>query len=196
MAEHPFHRTLHRRRRGAHPLGIALGRPQLLGLSYKVRPIHDPQFNHGASQLSLMIQSIRTALRGLTKATVFFLGLLSSSHPSPYLQSLSDSLIPILEDQPRLYQFQTEREFTRARRRWEGQVKTLRVELHHVPEDEATRSDGSHNWWNGLSNIVAILEGREEVLMKVIGELGGGWKEVCAAWGVFVDPRLRRQELP
>lgn len=75
-------------------------------------------------------------------------------------------------------------------------MKALRVELHHVPEDEETRFDGWDNWWDRLSDIVAILEGREEVLMRVIQDLGGGWKEVCAAWGVFVDPRLRRQELP
>ena len=141
-----------------------------------------------------MIQFIRTALRGLTKASVFFLNLLSSSHPSPYLQSLSQSLIPILEGQPHLSQFQTEREFALAHRRWNNRVKELRVELPQVPEE--SRFDGFDNWWNRLSDIVAILEGREEVLMRVIPELGGGWKEVCAAWGVFVDPRLRRQELP
>lgn len=75
-------------------------------------------------------------------------------------------------------------------------MKALRVELHHVPDDEESRSDGYDNWWDRLSDIVAILEGREDVLMRVIQDLGGGWKEVCAAWGVFVDPRLRRQELP
>jgi len=143
-----------------------------------------------------MIQSIRTALRGLTKATVFFLNLLSSSHPSSYLRSLSDSLIPILEDQPRLQQFKTEREFTLAHHRWNNQVKALRVELAHVPEDEQVRFDGWDNWWDRLSDIVAVLEGREDALIRVIQDLGGGWKEVCAAWGVFVDPRLRRQELP
>ena len=75
-------------------------------------------------------------------------------------------------------------------------MKALRVELHYVPEDEGSRFDGWDNWWDRLSDIVGILEGREEVLMRVVQDLGGGWKEVCAAWGVFVDPRLRRQELP
>ena len=75
-------------------------------------------------------------------------------------------------------------------------MKALRVELHYVPEDEESRFDGWDNWWDRLSDIVAILEGREDVLMRVIQDLGGGWKEVCAAWGVFVDPRLRRQEIP
>jgi nuclear pore complex protein Nup85 len=120
---------------------------------------------------------IRTALRGLTKATVFFLKLLSSSHPSSYLQSLSDSLIPILEDQPRLQQFKTEREFTLAHHRWKNQVKALRVELHHVPEDEETRFDGWDNWWDRLSDIVAILEGREDVLMKLSKILGEDGKK-------------------
>jgi len=143
-----------------------------------------------------MIRLIRAALRGMTKATAFFLKLLSSSHPSSYLQSLSDSLIPILDDKPRLPEFKTEREFTVAHHRWKNQVKALRVELGHVPEDEESRFDGWDNWWDRLSDIVGILEGREDVLTRVIQDLSGGWKEVCAAWGVFVDPRLRRQELP
>ena len=143
-----------------------------------------------------MIHLIRTAIRGLTKATVFFLKLLSSSHPSFYLQSHSESLITILEDQPHLEQFQTEREFTIAHRRWNNQVKVLRVELSRVPDDEKKNTDDTGGWWDRLSDIVAILEGRDEVLIRVIPELGGGWKEVCAAWGIFVDPRLRRQELP
>ena len=75
-------------------------------------------------------------------------------------------------------------------------MKAMRVELSRVPEDERSNFDGFDSWWGRLSDIVAILEGRDDVLIRVIRELGGGWKEVCAAWGVFVDPRLRRQELP
>lgn len=127
---------------------------------------------------------------------MFFLKLLSTSHPSSHLQSLSEALIPLLQNQPRLSQFTTERDFTLAHHRWKNQVKGLRVELDRVPENQETRSDGWDNWWDRVSDVVGILEGREDVLIRVIQDLGGDWKEVCAGWAVFVDPRLRRQELP
>ena len=47
-----------------------------------------------------------------------------------------------------------------------------------------------------MSDIVGVLEGRVEVLKRVCDDLGADWKEVCVAWTIFVDPRLRRQELP
>lgn len=117
-----------------------------------------------------------------------------SNHPSPNLQRLTQHLVPLLANHPRLHQFNAERDFAVASRRWKDKVKTLRIELDHVPEDD--REDGFDNWWDRLSDIVSILEGRQEVLKRVCNELGADWKEVCIAWGIFVDPRLRRQELP
>lgn len=73
-------------------------------------------------------------------------------------------------------------------------MKTLRLELDRVPEDD--RSDGFDDWWDRFSDIVSILEGRAEVLKRLCLDLGASWKEVCVAWGIFVDPRLRRQDLP
>lgn len=66
--------------------------------------------------------------------------------------------------------------------------------MDQVPEAE--RTDDFDNWWDRLSDIVGILEGRGEIVQRVCEELGADWKEVCATWGVFVDPRLRRQDLP
>jgi len=72
-------------------------------------------------------------------------------------------------------------------------VKALRIELDYVSED--SRFDDFENWWDRLSDIVGILEGRPEILMRVCEELGADWKEVCVTWTVFVDPRSRRQDL-
>lgn len=135
----------------------------------------------------------RSILRGLSKATLFFLGVLSR-HPSEDLQDLTKSLAPLIESQPRLQNFSAERDFAYASRRWRDKVKALRIDMERVPEDD--RYDDFDNWWGRLSDIVGILEGRVEVIQRVCIELGSDWKEVCAAWGVFVDARLRRQDLP
>ncbi|KAH8991666.1 Nup85 nucleoporin-domain-containing protein [Lactarius akahatsu] len=95
---------------------------------------------------------------------------------------------------PRIVQFSTEREFVVALRRWKEKVKSLRLELDRVPED--AREDDFENWWKPFSNIVGILEGRPEIIQNICIELNADWKEVCAAWSIFVNHRLRRQDLP
>ncbi|RDX54141.1 hypothetical protein OH76DRAFT_1552905 [Lentinus brumalis] len=153
-------------------------------LSSQERPWEDPAF---------WPYLIRTSLRGLSKASAFFLDVLSK-HPSPYLQSLAQQLTPLLTNQPRLRHFSAERDFAVASRRWKDKVKTLRLELDRVPESE--REDDFENWWDRFSDIVGIVEGRGDVIKKVCAELGADWKEVCAVWGIFVDTRLRREDLP
>ncbi|KAF9526094.1 Nup85 nucleoporin-domain-containing protein [Crepidotus variabilis] len=135
----------------------------------------------------------RAILRGLSKASLFFLGALQQ-HPSDNLQRLTSTLIPLIETQPRLVNFAAEKDFAYAMRRWSDKVKALRIDMDRVPEND--RFDEFDNWWDRLGDIVGILEGRSEVLQRVCEELGADWKEICVAWSVFVDPRLRRQDLP
>ncbi len=132
-------------------------------------------------------------LRGFSKASVFLLETLSR-HPSEHLQSVAQRLTPLLSSHPRIAQFTTERDFVVALRRWKEKVKTLRVELDRVPED--ARDDDFENWWKSFSNIVGILEGRSEVIQSICLDLNADWKEVCAVWSIFVNHRLRRQDLP
>ncbi|KAF8872834.1 nucleoporin Nup85-like protein [Gymnopilus junonius] len=135
----------------------------------------------------------RAILRGLSKASIFFLGVLQQ-HPSDKLQRLASTLVPLVESQPRLVDFTAEKDFAYAIRRWADKVKALRIEMDKVPEDD--RFDDFENWWDKLSGIVGILEGRQDVIQRVCEDLGADWKEVVVAWSVFVDPRMRRQELP
>lgn len=132
-------------------------------------------------------------IRGLSRASAFFLDALSN-HPSNHLQELAKHLTPLVTQHPRLHQFGAERDFAIAARRWRDKVKSMRLELDRVPED--ARDDGFENWWARVDDIVGILEGREDVVKRVVAELGGDWKEVCAVWCVFVDTRIRRTELP
>ncbi|KDR68007.1 hypothetical protein GALMADRAFT_79171 [Galerina marginata CBS 339.88] len=135
----------------------------------------------------------RAIIRGLSKASLFFLGVLQQ-HPSDKLQRLTSTLIPLVESQPHLMNFTAERDFAYAIRRWADKVQALRIEMDRVPEDE--RFDDFENWWDKLSDIVGILEGRQDVIQRVCEDMGADWKEVCVAWCIFVDPRMRRQDLP
>lgn len=184
MAEHALHRTVYRRRRPAKRIGKALGSRHLLAISYTVCCIH--------WQEAYILTSRRATIRGLNKATTFFLNVLSN-HPSEDLQHLAEALTTLIESRPRLENFTSEREFAHSTRRWRDQVQALRIDLDRIPESR--RFDGSENWWERTSDIVGILEGRGDVLRRVCEDLGCDWKEVCVAWGVFVDPRMRRNEL-
>ena len=135
----------------------------------------------------------RVVLRGLSGAAMFFFSVLSQHHPSEALRLLSQEIIPLLTGQPRISDFSTEKDFVYASRRWKDRVKALRVELDRIPED--SRHDEYDNWWDRLSDIIGILEGRQTVILKVCEDLGADWREVCAASSVFVNTRLRRQDL-
>ena len=141
----------------------------------------------------LSYHSPRTVLRGLLKSSEFFVGALTR-HPSKYVSALAEHLRPGLTSQPRLVQYTVERDFVIAQRRWKERVRTLRLELDRVPDTE--RRDKSGDWWAPMSSILGILEGRVDAIQEVCMDLGGDWKELCAAWGIFVDHRLLRQDLP
>lgn len=90
--------------------------------------------------------------------------------------------------------FASEKDFVFASRRWSGEVRAIRLGMDRVPEQK--RTDGFQNWWERLSDIVGILEGRADVIQRTCEELGADWKEAVAAWCIFVEPRLRRDGLP
>lgn len=125
--------------------------------------------------------------------------MLKKSHPSPDVRRIADALTPVIVNQPRLLGCGSEREFAIKTRKWRETVKALRVDLDRVPEDarqDDEDGDEFEGWWERMSDIVGLLEGRSEVLIRVCKDLGADWKECVAAWGVFVDPKLRRADLP
>jgi nuclear pore complex protein Nup85 len=72
--------------------------------------------------------------------------------------------------------------------------------MDKIPEGERTvdlGERGEEDWWEKLSDIVGVLEGRFEVVKRIVDEeFEGDWKEAVVAWGMFVDGRTRRQDLP
>ena len=100
----------------------------------------------------------------------------------------------LLEKHPRQTRFSTEKEFFTTSRRWKDRSRALRLELDRVPEDD--RNDGFEDWWENMSELLGILEGREEILQRVCLLLESGWKEMVCAYGIWIDVGLRRAELP
>ncbi len=47
-----------------------------------------------------------------------------------------------------------------------------------------------------VSDVLGILEGREEILLRVCVVVGGGWKEIVVHLWCMIDVGLRRSELP
>lgn len=110
------------------------------------------------------------------------------------MRRIAERLVDLLERHPRQRQFTTEKEFFTSSRRWRERAKALRIELDRVPEND--RNDGYENWWDNVSDLVGILEGREDVLQRVCVDLGGGWKEIVCTYGIWIDVALRRADLP
>ena len=110
------------------------------------------------------------------------------------MQLLAEKLVDLLNYHPRLKNFNTEKEFSVSSRRWRERAKALRIDLDRVPEDD--RDDGFENWWDNVSDLLGILEGRSDILQRVCMDIGGGWKEYICAYGVWVDVSMRRSDLP
>ena len=100
----------------------------------------------------------------------------------------------ILQKHRRQKDYFTEKDFMASSRRWREKVMALRIELDRVPEND--RRDGFENWWDNISDLLGIMEGREDVLERLCIDLGGSWKEMICAYGIWVDVGLRRSELP
>ncbi|EJD50257.1 hypothetical protein AURDEDRAFT_160791 [Auricularia subglabra TFB-10046 SS5] len=108
----------------------------------------------------------RCVLRGLGRSAVHFLAKLDS-HPSPYLQHIANTL-----------------------RQWKERVAVLRREFDALPPREGGE------WRAGLADVLGILEGNAEVVVRCCRESEEGWREAVCVWGVWVRVGLRRDDLP
>ncbi|KAG8913367.1 hypothetical protein FRC00_002541 [Tulasnella sp. 408] len=134
----------------------------------------------------------RATVRGLWKGASHFFNILSS-HPSPILRRIAPQLVKTLESHPRSTSYGTEQEFFSAHSRWSDSVRLLRRELQLL-----NKTEGQGDWREGLEDLVGILEGKQDVIMKVCSEGEGatGWREAVAVWGIWVRPDFKRQDLP
>lgn len=132
----------------------------------------------------------KCVLRGMARSAVHFLAKLAA-HPSPYLQHLADALVPLLATHPRSSAFAMDNEFFLAWRQWKERVAVLRREFDALPPRE-----GADEWRAELSDVLGILEGNVEVLLRACKDSDAGWREAISVWGVWVRVGLRRDDLP
>ncbi|KZW00006.1 hypothetical protein EXIGLDRAFT_723166 [Exidia glandulosa HHB12029] len=133
---------------------------------------------------------VRSVLRGMARSAVHFLAKLEN-HPSPYLQHLAGSLVPLLGAHPRSSAYGMDNEFFLAWRQWKERVAVLRREFDAMPQRE-----GVDEWRAEVSDILGILEGNAEVVLRSCKDSEAGWREAVCVWGVWVRVGLRRDDLP
>lgn len=162
-----------------------MGGRSVLAVSHKVMPFWSCNVITPTDALG------RAIMRGLAKASTFFLEVLSK-HSSRHLANFAQQLKTLVEEHPRLNQFSAERDFSVKSWKWRDQIKALQLELATVPDEE--RQDEFENWWDRFSGIVGVLAGHVDMSIKVCREVGADWREMCALWCIYVNPTLRRSD--
>ena len=132
----------------------------------------------------------RSILRGHTGSACIFVAKLAE-HPSPYLQHLAIGLGRLVKNHPRSTNFADDNEFFSAWWEWRVHVTLIRTEFDNLPSNE-----GRGSWRAPLSELVSILQGDEEALLRVCKDTEAGWREALCLWGVWRESPLRRDDLP
>lgn len=138
-------------------------------------------------------------LRGfLASAAQLILTL--SSHPSPTLARLAPRLSSLLEAYPRSSSasYTTERSFLNAHSAWRSQLRTLirPIASPGWAREGSWTEDGDEEDADDLEarvkEVVEVLEGKDQRIL----EESADWSEALGAWGIWVRPSLKRDDLP
>ncbi|CED84877.1 Nuclear pore complex component (sc Nup85) [Phaffia rhodozyma] len=139
---------------------------------------------------------IRSLLRGFLPSTSQLISTLST-HPSPVLSSISSKIATHLADYPRSSSssYPTERAFLQAHSSWRAQFRTLCVPLTKrgwALEGAWGSSDESSGLEDVVQAVLELMQGKEDRVLEECVD----WKEAVGAWGVWVRPSLKRDDLP
>ncbi|GAA5853785.1 hypothetical protein JCM8547_007448 [Rhodosporidiobolus lusitaniae] len=143
----------------------------------------------------------RCILRGHLSSSSALLTVIFTSHPSPYLKSLSSTFANLLETFPRSPSFRTEAAFLSALRNWKSTLasssRTIESLFSSASSDPilggSDSADERSEWESGFKALLDLLSGRESRILEIAED----WREAMAAWGLWVNPGgLRREDLP
>ncbi|KAI5478837.1 nuclear pore complex protein Nup85 [Pseudohyphozyma bogoriensis] len=133
-------------------------------------------------------------LRSHILSTISLLTTLEG-HPSEFVPALAGILKELLGSRPRSTEFEREDEFLRRWRAWKAAVaeKTRECEeLFAQAEDEDLDEDTRLSFEAFFRVVLEILAGSQ----KRVLEASEDWREALGAWGVWVNPGERREDLP
>ncbi|PWN41303.1 hypothetical protein IE81DRAFT_324693 [Ceraceosorus guamensis] len=167
---------------------------------------------------------LRLTIRGFNKSAATLLRSLST-HQSSTIARLSVEVAELFDTLPRSTSFGTERQFVNTRRSWVLGVRALlsrlekdmdRAELElagGADEAEGEASGGSGRFDASKKRASFSSEEAEDArleyeaqfrcLLEIVAGVAGrtfeacqDWKEALGAWGVYVLPTMRRENVP
>lgn len=136
----------------------------------------------------------RCILRGFHLPAASFLRTLSN-HPRPQVSRLANLLATHLSRFPRSHDttsYPLDHQFLTAHKQWSARFKAEWISA--LGTGASGRSDANmkgKDWEAELKSVAELMEGKAE---KVLDE-ASDWREALGAWGVLVDPGLRRDDL-
>lgn len=119
---------------------------------------------------------------------------LVKAHPAPVLQSLATLTITLIESFPRSTAFASESRFLSTLSSWRARAKVAQREAEELfaQAEEELGDDEAEEWTTGFRGLLEILNGEQGRVLEATDD----WREALGAWGVWVNPGGRREDLP
>jgi nuclear pore complex protein Nup85 len=147
---------------------------------------------------------LRCVLRGFHTSAASLLTSLSNTHPSPTLQKVAHRASHLLSSMPRSTAFGLEHDFISAHRKWLAQIRSLLSGLEReMDEMERELDTASSKGQEELEDERLELEAQFRCLLEVMAgvqervfEACDDWREALGAWGLLIQPALKRDDVP
>lgn len=149
---------------------------------------------------------LRCVLRGFHSSASSLLSSLATSHPSKTLRMISKRVCELLSSMPRSTGFSLEHDFISAHRRWVGQVRSLLNKLEQDMDEmeaELGQSSDRTKSHEDIEDERLEFEAQFRCLLELmigvkerVFEACDDWREALGAWGVLVQPALKRDDVP
>ena len=119
---------------------------------------------------------------------------LVKTHPSSTLQHLATIAIDQLESFPRSTKFAAESRFLSTLSSWSVKAKAASRRADELlgQLERELGPDQAEDWAMGFKGLFELMEGKEARVLEVTED----WREALGAWGVWVNPAGRREDLP
>lgn len=118
-----------------------------------------------------------------------FLKKLCESHNNAATKEIATLIVAGLNSMPSSEEYDLESDYSDAHRQW----KTSLHKLQQAIEKHAnSRYDGKAD----MEEIAMLMEGSAGILQKLCVSCGLTWRDAICVYGIWIHPRLTREELP